>query len=65
MAGPKPKRRGPKRGERVGGVWPEEVLLAVRRVRRKRSRMMMDWRVGSRSCRMDSKWFGGYPRARN
>jgi hypothetical protein len=37
---PRPRRRGPKREESVGGVSPEEVLFARRRVRRvKRVRM--------------------------
>jgi len=31
VAGPKPKKRGPNKGDRVGGVCPEDVLLAVRR----------------------------------
>jgi len=33
-AGPRPKRRGPKSGERVGGVCPEDDEWAVRRARR-------------------------------
>ena len=40
MAGPKPKKRGPNRGE-VGGVCPEEVLLAVRRARSESSLTIM------------------------
>ena len=31
MAEPKPKKRGPNSGDKVGGVCPEEVLLAVKR----------------------------------
>ena len=57
--------RGPKSGERVGGVCPEDVLFAVRRDRRVSRDMRMDWMVGSRSVRNVEKCAGGYLRARN
>lgn len=36
MAGPRPNNSGPKSGESVGGVCPDDALCAVRRVRRLR-----------------------------
>ena len=62
VAGPTPKKRGPNNGERVGGVCPEQLLFAIRRVRSVSSRMIIAWRVGvkdGRNC--VAKWVEGYP----
>jgi len=56
--------RGPKSGERVGGVCPEDVLFAVRRDKSVSTDMRMDWMVGGRSVRNAEKCAGGYLRAR-
>lgn len=64
MAGPRPNSNGPKRGERVGGVCPDVVLLAVSRDRRVSSVIMVGWSgVGKPGSRV-TKWAGGYPRAK-
>lgn len=47
MDGPRPKRRGPKSGESVGGVCPDEAEWAVKRVRRVKSPMKRERRRGS------------------
>jgi hypothetical protein len=57
-----PKKRGPKSGESVGGVCPEEVLFAIRRLKRVSRRMIITWRVGingGKNC--VAKWVEGYP----
>ena len=65
MAGPKPKKRGPNRGDNDGGVCPEDELLAVRRASSESSLTIMNWREGSNSGRKAvAKWVEGYPRAR-
>ena len=53
--GLRPNRRGPKSGERVGGVWPDVALLAVIRVRRANRACRMDWMWGLRHtlCSLD------------
>jgi hypothetical protein len=43
VAGPRPNSSGPKRGERVGGVWPDVVLFAVSRDRRVSNVIMVGW----------------------
>ena len=48
---PRPKRRGPKRGEREGGVCPEDVPFAVSLVSKVRTVTRMDWIVGDRSSK--------------
>lgn len=64
MAGPKPKKRGPNSGDNVGGVCPEDVLLAVRRASSESSLTIMIWRGGGNCGRKHvAKWVGGYPRA--
>jgi len=60
VAGPRPKKRGPNRGESVGGVCPEDVLLATSRARRASRRIIMAWSVGvsgGRNC--VAKWVDG------
>ena len=65
MAGPKPKKRGPKSGDNVGGVCPEEVLFAVRRASSESSLTTIIWRGGGNGGRKHvAKWVGGYPRAK-
>ena len=57
MAGPKPKRRGPNRGDSVSAVCPEEVLLAVRHANSESSLIIMTWRAGDNGGRKDmAKW---------
>lgn len=65
VAGPKPKKRGPNKGDNVGGVCPEDVLFAVRRARSESSLIIMIRRGGSNGGRKDvAKWVAGYPRAK-
>lgn len=63
MAGPRPKRRGPNNGESVGGVWPDQVALAVRRDMRVSTDMIIDWMGGASGGKNVEKWVGGYLRA--
>ena len=66
MAGPKPKKRGPNSGDNVGGVCPEEVLLAVKRANSESSLTIMIRRGGDNGGRKHvAKWVEGYPRAKN
>lgn len=51
MAGPKPKKRGPNKGDNVGGVCPEDELLAVRRASSESSLTIIIWRVEGNSGR--------------
>ena len=59
MGGPRPKRRGPNKGESVGGVCPDEALWAVMRERKFRTVTMTSCKGWERPSKNVAKWAGG------